>query len=96
MSDRPGNRLACPHCLSPDYLFENATGWRGCTARMVDGHVLTDFTHGSRVEDAERVSFGCSNESCNYDVEIADHRLVQLGPDGKPVVEQPPEQERLA
>jgi hypothetical protein len=95
MPERPGNRLACPRCLSPDFLGEYVTGWRELREmpRMVDGRVW--FSSEWRVEDPEHMAFFCSNHGCNVDEEIPERRLVQLDRDGQPVVKQPAEQETL-
>jgi hypothetical protein len=96
VTERPGNLLACPNCLSPDFLGENAEGWRGVrTARMVEGRIVVNLTE-SRVYDAERTSFFCSNEKCDVECELRDRELVQLDDEGKPVLSQPAEQGRLA
>jgi hypothetical protein len=80
-----GNKLACPRCGSGDYLGENVEGWRGVDdVRMVDGRVRVTRQTTS-VEDAERVSFFCSNRGCDEDCEIHERDLVQLGSDGQPL-----------
>lgn len=94
--EKPGNLLACPRCLSPDYLGENASGWRGVRqARMVDGRIVVDLQE-SRVHDADRDSFFCSNRGCNVDEGIPEGRLVQLDAEGRAIFPQPAEQGRLA
>lgn len=93
---RPGNRLACPDCLSADFIGENVSGWREIQGvRMVDGKIKVDVRSFERVEDAEHDSFFCSGPKCNVDRPIFDHDLVQIDHEGKPVPRQPPEQERM-
>lgn len=84
-SDHLGNRLACPNCLSPDHLGENAVGWRNVrSARMVAGRVVVDLKERT-THDAERVSFFCTNKGCDENEEISDRRLVQIDFEGNVV-----------
>jgi hypothetical protein len=94
-SERPGNRLACPRCLSSEFLGEFVIGWRELreAPRMVDGKVVVQ-SRGS-VYDPEHMAFFCSNRGCNVDEEIPERRLARIDRDGNRVVQQPAEQGRL-
>lgn len=96
-SERPGNLLACPQCLSPNWLGENVTGWRELKKgypRMVDGEVVA--RGDGSVNDAEHRSFFCSNKGCNVDEEIPACDLIQIDDEGNVIGVQPAEQGRLA
>lgn len=86
MSERPGNRLACPHCKSADYIGEYVCGWReiGGARAIEGGRFIVDRPFG-RVEDAEHHAFFCSGPKCNVDEELSFHRMLHLDRDGKPL-----------
>lgn len=96
--ERPGNPLACPTCLSAEFIGENVKGWRQIKgARMVDGSMKIDR---SRYDDGDlkHASFFCSNPDtdCDSYVDIPDGDLVQLDHEGKPVIPAPAEQQTIA